>query len=136
MKKTIPVRWSDAPAQPISILIVDDNPVVAEMTAAMTKSFCRARTVVFHSPQKALDAFRAAPESWDFVITDFHMPGMTGHSLVAHLRVLRPELPAVIVSGSVGADEACQQLMPPVQFVRKPFLINELRMAIASFSRY
>ena len=135
MKKTMPVRWNDAPAQPVSILIVDDNPVVAEMTAAMTESFCHARTAVFHSPHKALDAFRAAPGNWDIVITDFHMPGMTGHSLVTHLRALRPGLPAVILSGEVSADEGCQELEQPVQFVRKPFFIHELRAAMGELTR-
>jgi CheY-like chemotaxis protein len=130
MMKTIPVRWNEASAHPISILIVDDNPMAGEMTAAMTEAFCPARTAIFHSPQKALDAFRAAPETWDCVVTDFHMPGMTGYSLIIHLRALRPELPAVIVSGSVGVNEACQPLTPPVQFLRKPFFMDELRSAM------
>ena len=130
MSTTITIQWKETPAQPISILVVDDNPVIAELTAAMAETIGGTRTVVFDSPEAALNAFQANPESWDLVLTDFHMPIMTGAMLVNHLRELRPELPAVILSGQVSENEACRMLTPPVRFVRKPFLIHELRAAM------
>ena len=40
-----------------------------------------------------LEAFRAAPQRFDLVITDQTMPNMTGETLARELRRLRPKIP-------------------------------------------
>ena len=47
----------------------------------------------------ALAAFRAAPHSFDLVITDQTMPGMTGETLVGALRRIRPDIPVILCTG-------------------------------------
>jgi CheY-like chemotaxis protein len=126
----LPIEWNTSPAEPISILVVDDNAALGEMTAVIARTLFGARVTVFDSPQRALEAFRIAPSSWDMVLTDFHMPGMTRHALAVQLRALRPALAVVLMSGEAMAEEVCGELAQPVQFVRKPFFVRELSAAI------
>jgi len=71
----------------------------------------------------------------DAVITDAHMPGMTGSELVFRIRALRPEIPVIMVSGSVEAemnplpdDAATVRLSKPVSPDR---LRRELRRLLS-----
>jgi CheY-like chemotaxis protein len=54
---------------------------------------------VFNDPRLALERFREGPGSFDVVVTDMTMPGLTGDVLAAEVRNLRPEIPVVLVSG-------------------------------------
>ena len=56
----------------------------------------------FNSAIAALKAFRADPGSFDAVVTDQRMPGLSGDRLIREIRRLRPLLPAILVSGYVG----------------------------------
>jgi signal transduction histidine kinase/ActR/RegA family two-component response regulator len=53
---------------------------------------------------EALRVFRAAPQRFDALLTDAIMPEMSGLELLAELRRVRPELPAILVSGYGGPD--------------------------------
>jgi len=123
-------KWTDAPAEPLRLWIVDDNPAVAEMAAAMAATLFGARTSVFYSPRQALATLHAAPETCDVVLTDFHMPEMTGRELAQRVRELRPGLPIVMMSGDATMDGACGGVAPPVEFLRKPFFVAELGEAL------
>ena len=51
------------------------------------------------SSEKALELFRAAPSSYDIVITDFAMPKLNGGQLATKLGSLRPDIPIVLCTG-------------------------------------
>jgi PAS domain S-box-containing protein len=81
-----------------TILIVDDErPLVAlaeEVVAGLGYE-----PVGFTSSQAALDAFQAAPERFDAILTDEAMPGLVGTELVRLIRRLRPSIPIMLMSG-------------------------------------
>src|SRR5262249_39462657 len=51
-----------------------------------------------------------AQTSWDVVIADFHLPRITVLEALAILRVLRLDLPFIIVSGAIPDDDAVDAL--------------------------
>jgi DNA-binding NtrC family response regulator len=55
--------------------------------------------VVFQSSLKALEAFKAMPESFDLIITDQSMPHVSGIELAREALRIRPEIPIIICSG-------------------------------------
>lgn len=47
-----------------------------------------------------LEAVRQQIERIGAVVTDAKMPGMSGQKLIARIRALRPDMPAILVSGT------------------------------------
>ncbi len=99
-------------------LVVDDNALVAEATAA-TLGAGGHRADVVGSAEAALERYR--PGLWDIVLTDLKLPGIDGWALLARLRELEPALPVAILPGrlpAAGEPEglargACWVLMKP-----------------------
>lgn len=83
------------------ILILDDDP---DFTSLMTDIFKQSNyeTVPYLDPKAALAALTT--ESFDMLVTDHRMPGMTGEVLVRELRKTHPALPIVVVSGFLDND--------------------------------
>ena len=60
------------------------------------------RVMSVHTPGDALEALeRALPGQIDLLLCDLLLPGMDGNELVRRAKNLHPELPAMIVSGTV-----------------------------------
>ncbi len=80
------------------ILFVDDEPTLCAGTAKMLE---RLGYVVETStqPRVALELFRSRPADFDLVITNLHMPCMTGLDLADQLRRARPEVPVLLTTG-------------------------------------
>jgi CheY-like chemotaxis protein len=73
------------------------------------------------SAEEALTFLRSDPDV-DLLVTDHLMPGMTGAQLAKEIRVLRPGLPVLIVSGYAEVDG----LAPDLPRLVKPFRAAEL----------
>jgi two-component system cell cycle sensor histidine kinase/response regulator CckA len=82
----------------------------------------------------AQEAERIATEfqsTIDVLITDWHMPGMTGDQLASDLLVQRPSLKVVLISGYPEAATFCQAFdKAQLTFILKPFSVAELDGAI------
>ena len=81
-------------------LVVDDNPDITEMLAAVLR---HAGFVVSaaHSAPDALEA--ALSRHFDVVVSDIGMPGMTGHDLARALRTV-PEYQSTLMIAVTGFD--------------------------------
>ncbi|PVX70732.1 ATP-binding protein [Paraburkholderia unamae] len=92
-----------------TILLVDDEHTLVELGEEWLAELGY-EPVGFASPQAALDAFLSEPQRFDLVLTDQTMPEMSGIELIERLHALRPELPALLVSGYGTAllDEAAR----------------------------
>lgn len=79
-----------------------------------------------------LEAARSQIEKIDAIITDARMPGMQGPRLIARVRALRPEMPAILVSGN-PMDAVTDQT---TVFLSKPIspgiLTRELRRLLCA----
>ncbi|HEX9109644.1 MAG TPA: response regulator [Longimicrobiales bacterium] len=103
----------------LRILIVDDNTLVAEGTAAAL-GVGGHRAEVVPSAEAALERHR--PGAWDLVLTDIRLEGMSGWELIERLRAREPGLAVAVLSGwppspgepSAGARGARFLLVKPV----------------------
>jgi signal transduction histidine kinase len=90
-----------APAEieaiPATILLVDDDALIANTTAALLEDLGH-RVAEAHSGEEALVLVQdgLAP---DIVVTDYAMPGMTGMDLAVALRRQHPKLPILLATG-------------------------------------
>jgi signal transduction histidine kinase/DNA-binding response OmpR family regulator len=81
----------------------------------------------FTRVKEALLAFRAKPEDYDVVITDYNMPGMSGMELAEQLMIIRPDAPIALTSGYLRpAEMATARALGIREVIPKPYLIEEL----------
>lgn len=116
------------------ILILDDEPdmalTIAEMLDFVSSDFkyCIAKDVY-----EALDLIN--DEHFDCIISDVHLPGVDGLTLIAKLREAGNTTPVIITSGR--SDQALKDKILQVggfDFLAKPFDIAQVGDAVlASF---
>jgi two-component system cell cycle sensor histidine kinase/response regulator CckA len=58
------------------------------------------------------------------------MPGLDGPALVRALRVARPKLPAVLISGYADAAQRQALMAEDIAFLPKPFAMADLTRAV------
>ena len=112
------------------VLVVDDEPLVALLTASMLEDLGHATEVV-PSGASALSVLRSDKEI-DAVITDYAMPDMTGAELAVQIRGLRPDLPIILATGYADFPNAHMQNLPRLS---KPFGSHELRLILTTLNQ-
>ena len=110
-----------------SILLVDDDPMVAETTVSMLEVLGH-RVTVASSAGIALELLGANP-AVDLVITDYAMPGMTGKELAKRIREARPGLPVVLASGYAELASQDDSGLPRLD---KPYALDKLASVIGA----
>ena len=85
------------------IMVVDDDTALIFLVerALKRRNF---QVSAFTDPQAALVALRAAPESFDLVLTDYNMPGFSGLDLLREALLIRADLPVALASGYVTTE--------------------------------
>lgn len=102
------------------ILIVDDEGPITQMGKQMLERLGY-RVTTADGGVEALEAFRTDPESYDLIITDMAMPGMTGDRLVIEIRMIDPAIPAIICTGfNERIEEAKIKSLGIDEFLMKP----------------
>jgi two-component system, OmpR family, response regulator CpxR len=83
-----------------TILCVDDNEQALSVRKFMleTRGY---RVLTAVGSEKALEIFREG--GIDLVLSDLIMPYMDGNELIRRMKELAPEVPAILISGSVKA---------------------------------
>lgn len=79
------------------ILVVDDEPSVLEMLKRVLSREGH-RVHVCLSPAEALGEFARA--DFDLLVVDKNLPGFDGYDLLAALRKVDPDLPAILMTAS------------------------------------
>jgi CheY-like chemotaxis protein len=120
-----------SPASQGRVLVVEDDPDAATF-------FCHVLTArggydVTHTADPARALALAEREPWDLLLTDLHLPGMTGLELLAAIRPARPALPAVLVTAH---DPALLRLPCgyPDAFLHKPVAAAHLLTTAAALT--
>jgi CheY-like chemotaxis protein len=80
------------------ILFIDDEEMLAELGEAMLKRLGYHVTTRRNSLD-ALTTFQNQPDTFDLVITDQTMPGITGVDLARHILQIRPQMPIILCTG-------------------------------------
>ena len=86
-----------------TVMIVDDEMALVAL-AEETLANLGYEPIGFSSSIAALKAFRDAPQRFDIVLTDETMPELVGTEFAREIRLLRPDVPIVLMSGYSGAQ--------------------------------
>lgn len=113
-----------------TILLVDDEAIVADAGAAMLKKLGY-RVMVARSGQQALETVILKGGAIDLVILDLIMPGMDGGTAFDRIRELHPAIPVLLCSG-YGMNEQVIRIMQRGcnGFIQKPFDLPKLSQKI------
>ena len=115
------------------ILVVDDDATIRDSIKLVLESV-GIETLPAESGERALEAFNHT--TCDGAIVDLMMPGMSGLETVRALRERSPNLPIVVVSGSLTRGSGAPELLrmaselKGVTSLAKPFKLSELLQAV------
>jgi signal transduction histidine kinase/sensor domain CHASE-containing protein len=112
------------PAATGTVLLVEDDASVRRLGEEVLKD--RGYAVISASSgQEALQLVENGTKI-DLLVTDVIMPGMAGDELVEHLRLRRPDLKVVFVSGYASDSIPRIIINSQTSFLQKPFPVEEL----------
>lgn len=97
------------PNRPIRVLHLEDNPRDAELIQQRLKANALAFDVVWVDAKQAFES-ALARRTFDLVIVDYNLPHYDGMSALARIRERHPELPVIVVSGTLSEEEAVECL--------------------------
>jgi PAS domain S-box-containing protein len=124
-------RWKPA-AGSGSILLVDDEQTVLEVTAQMIERLGYSVTRA-HSGRKAIERFRENPAGFRLVILDMVMPGMGGGEVFDQLKRIHPRVKVLLASGYSMQGQAREIINRGCSgFIQKPFTLQDLSVRLQS----
>ena len=82
------------------VMYIDDDEFMTMLVAELLPR-AGLRVTCFEAAEQALAALRAAPDSFELVITDFNMPCQSGLDVAKAIALMRPGLPVIITSGQI-----------------------------------
>ena len=113
-----------------SVLYVDDDEVMVVMVERLLERLGYVVTTA-HDPARAVEMVRAAPETFDVVVTDLNMPELSGLDVARALQRIRADLPVVISSGNLPDQLHHEARQAGVRaLVHKQFTLEELGAVI------
>jgi CheY-like chemotaxis protein len=114
------------------LLVEDDSTVLQFSTMVLARGGYQVTGV--EGGEAAWEAIQSA--SYDLLVTDSQMPGMSGLELVSKLRSAQIGLPIIMASGRIEAGEFAQnQPLQPTIALRKPFTAEQLLETVAEALR-
>jgi len=123
----------------VSILVVDDEPDVAELFRQQFRRETRQGTYVMHfagSGEQALDllAGEIQPELI-VILSDINMPGIDGLQLLDEIKQRRPDLPVMMLT-AYGDDERRRRAeqLGASEFLTKPVNFDHLKSQLRDLS--
>lgn len=120
-----PAAREIAPAARARVLLVDDDVLIAMVTAGMLEDLGH-EVIEANSGQAALELLQANHKV-DLMITDFAMPGMNGAQLAEEVRRLRPGMPILLATGYAEMPKSSNIELPRLG---KPYSQHDLAREI------
>ena len=109
------------------ILIVDDDDVIRETLCELLSTDYPCETA--ETAEQALSKLQA--KTFDVVLTDISMPGLTGMDLLARVNNHYPNTLVIIVSGASDQDQAQKLLsMGAFEYLQKPFRLEVVERSV------
>ena len=115
------------------ILIVDDDDAIRDTLYELLSEEYVCQTA--ETAEKAWARLEA--ESYDVVLTDISMPGLSGLELLGHIRQKYAETPVIIISG-IGDQEHARGLIKlgAFDFLLKPFTLEVVEKSVRRAVEY
>jgi DNA-binding NtrC family response regulator len=128
VRRSQPAEKTSSEGKPITILIVDDDPLVLEMLS----EFLRDEGYSIHLASSGDDAIaRVRVMPIDIVLVDFKMPGMSGLETIETIADINPETVSILMTGFPTLDSSIKAIkLGASDYLLKPFKLEEVDMAI------
>jgi two-component system, NtrC family, response regulator PilR len=110
------------------ILVVDDERSMRELLAIVLGREGY-EVVVAENGRQALDELERRPV--DLLISDIHMPDMTGLDVLRTAKGMNPDLAGIMVTAFASTETAIEALrMGAYDYIHKPFNVDELKIVV------
>lgn len=110
-----------------TILIVDDDPLIRDTLHEFLSEKHECHTA--DRAEQALSYLEV--ESYDAVITDVSMPGLTGREILMHVQNQHPTTPVIVISGRPdGAEGKSLVEMGAFAYFTKPFQLDDIEESV------
>lgn len=110
------------------LLIVDDDPYLLESLRVVFRGLYE----VYTAPSAEEAAEKFVQNAFDVMLLDIVLPNISGINFLKMVREMYPDMPVVMISGESSLRSVMQALeYGAVDYVRKPFDIDELRLIVA-----
>jgi signal transduction histidine kinase len=121
------------PLQPCILIVDDDAALLEALPQALSLRIPGVQVVTSDSTLEALEWIQKY--DYDVIVSDIKMPGMDGLALLARIKELRPETPALLITGHGEHELTIQALRGGAyDFIQKPidrdYFIAALHRAI------
>jgi two-component system, cell cycle sensor histidine kinase and response regulator CckA len=115
----------------LHILLIDDDASLVQLgTVLLTRQGYRVTGCT--DPVSAVKQFEREPQSFDAVVTDLSMPGMSGLDCARAMLGTRADIPVVMTSAHVRPEDEAEALRCGIRAVlRKPAALEELTEILA-----
>jgi two-component system response regulator AtoC len=110
------------------ILVVDDEVFVRDL---LSDFFGKLKFSVVAAPDGSAGIAAFEKESFNVVLVDLKMPGMSGTETLREIRRIRSTTPVIIMTGYPTIDSSIEALrLGAYDYIIKPFKLQELRELI------
>ena len=121
------------PSRPAKMLIIDDEPSVLSVLYSLLSGSHDCKTAT--SAVEALEYLKQ--ETYDLVLSDIIMPGMTGLELLAEITRLSRDTVVILISGNLNIQSAIEAMRRGAfDYVTKPFNLSDVETAVARGLRH
>jgi len=111
---------------PQRIMVVDDERDILEIIYRALQKY-GLRVDAYSDPRKAIQSFKAAPNSYALVITDIRMPGINGLELAEQVWAIREETKILFMTAYLAEEINIQRrTMHKRDIIEKPFTIKTI----------
>ena len=110
------------------ILVIEDD----EEMRSLLKDFIEEEGFQADTIDNGSEAFRIlAKESFDLIVTDIRMPGLSGLDVLPGIKKLQPEAPVLVIT-AFGSGEVCRKALErgATAYLEKPIHLINLRALI------
>ncbi|HKR60843.1 MAG TPA: response regulator [Pyrinomonadaceae bacterium] len=110
-----------------TLLIVDDDNNIRE---TLYDLLCDMHDC--HTADRAEQALAYLEvESYDVVLTDIAMPGLSGDEILKRIQIQHPSTPVIVISGNSAAESARKLLdMGAFAYISKPFNLEDVESTV------
>ena len=108
----------------VTVMLVDDNPMIREMLRQSLAGFCNVITAG-DGTDALLKAIEAPP---DLIVTDYVIPGLDGRQLIDKLRgrAATSKIPIIMLASRSDIAEKLRMLQVSVEdYIEKPFYVKD-----------
>jgi CheY-like chemotaxis protein len=132
---TVSEGGAAAEMRPMTVLLVEDDEQVRSVITRMLEMIGH-RVLAAENGAAGLNVARGFTGRIDLLVTDVVMPWMNGRQLADRLRVIRPEIAVVFISGYTENLVLQRGLVKPgISLLKKPFNQKELAAALETAFR-